>query len=243
MHSREAIAEVTTALESGASDYEIARQTGVPRATVQRWRRQAPPERHGAADRFVRDPIVYPYLLGLYLGDGHVDDHQRGAPALRLTNDSRFPRLIESAAEALAVVFPDAVVRRYVFPRAGKTVIQVRNSAVLAALPQHGRGKKHTRRIALVEWQRALTTAQPGQFLRGLLESDGCRSINRVKAAGKLYEYPRYYFTNYSPDIRELFREHCALLGIRATQSNFKTVSVANRPGVEILDALVGPKS
>jgi hypothetical protein len=34
---------------------------------------------------------------------------------------------------------------------------------------------------------------------------DGCRSINRIKGSGKVYEYPRYEFTNYSADIRHIF--------------------------------------
>lgn len=186
-------------------------------------------------------------MLGLYLGDGHVDHHGR-TPILRITHDRSYPRLTASAMAAMQQVFPDSVVRRYEFPAAGKTVTHVCNESVLVAFPQHGPGKKHERAIALEPWQRELTAAAADQFVRGLLESDGCRSINRVRtrdASGRVvvYEYPRYYFTNYSGDIRALFREHCELLGVRATQSNFKTLSVASRAGVEILDSFVGPKS
>lgn len=243
VHTDKDVEAVTALLDLGLSDYEVARRTGVSRGTVQRWRRDGRPMRRSAGRRFVCDPEAYPYVLGLYLGDGHVDDHRHGSPLLRITNDSRYPRLVESAANALGIVFPDSNVGRYRFPAAGKTVLQVCSPSVLLAFPQHGRGKKHERRIVLEDWQRELTEACPEQFLRGLIESDGCRSINRVKTAGGVYEYPRYYFTNYSADIRELFREHCALLGIRATQSNFKTISVANRKGVAILDSFVGPKS
>jgi hypothetical protein len=38
-------------------------------------------------------------------------------------------------------------------------------------------------------------------FLRGLIHSDGCRVLNRVN--GK--DYPRYFFSQVSDDIRRLF--------------------------------------
>ncbi|MFL5869925.1 MAG: hypothetical protein ACJ75R_02525, partial [Solirubrobacterales bacterium] len=74
------------------------------------------------------------------------------------------------------------------------------------------------------------------------------RCINSVKTrlpSGRLatYEYTRYFFTNYSADIRAIFCEHCDLLGIRWTQSSFKNISIANRPSVAILDGFIGPKS
>ena len=249
LHDAQRIEAVFSRLDRGESDYAIARVTGVSRATVQRWRRFGPPARASSPGRLlVLDADAYPYLLGAYLGDGHVDAHRGRTPSLRVTNDSRYPRLIAQVAEAMATVFPDATVRRYPYPQAGKTVIHVCSASVLLAFPQHGSGRKHERTIALEDWQLALTHAAPGQFVRGLLESDGCRSINRVRTIDcrgveVVYEYPRYYFTNYSSDIRALFKDHCALLGIRATDSNFKTVSVSNRASVEILDALVGPKS
>jgi hypothetical protein len=57
------------------------------------------------------------------------------------------------------------------------------------------------------------------------------------------YAYVRYFFTNYSADIRDIFCEHCDLLGIRWTQSSFKNVSIAHRDSVALLDSFVGPKS
>ena len=57
------------------------------------------------------------------------------------------------------------------------------------------------------------------------------------------YAYPRYFFTNYSADIRRIFCEHCELLGIRWTQSNARNISVSHRDSVALLDEFVGPKS
>lgn len=55
--------------------------------------------------------------------------------------------------------------------------------------PQHGRGAKHTRQIALADWQHDIAIARyPYLLLRGLTQSDGWRGTNRI--AGR-YEYPR----------------------------------------------------
>jgi hypothetical protein len=107
-------------------------------------------------------------------------------------------------------------------------------------------GGKHERPIRLVGWQRELTRAHPKSLLAGLIHSDGSRVVNRFKTklpSGRIasYEYVRYFFTNYSADIRRIFCEHCEQLGIRWTQSSFKNISIANRPSVAILDGFVGP--
>jgi len=83
--------------------------------------------------------------------------------------------------------------------------------------------------------------------LRGLIHSDGCRTINRFRTrlpGGRLaeYAYPRYFFSNLSADIRGLFCESCDALGIRWTQSNHRNISVSNRHSVAALDEFIGPK-
>lgn len=57
------------------------------------------------------------------------------------------------------------------------------------------------------------------------------------------YEYPRYFFSNLSADIRTIFCEHCDRLGIHWTLSNPRNVSVARRESVARLDQIVGPKA
>src|SRR5205823_14631017 len=103
---------------------------------------------------------------------------------------------------------------------------------------QHGPGRKHTRSITLARWQARTVERCPHDFLRGLVHSDGCRVLNRVN--GK--EYPRYFFSQVSDDIRLLFTETCKQLGIAYTRSNWKTVSIARAQSVARLDSFVGPK-
>jgi hypothetical protein len=46
-----------------------------------------------------------------------------------------------------------------------------------------------------------------------------------------------------SSDIRQIFQEHCELLGIRVTQSNPRNLSVSRRDSVAILEQIVGEKT
>jgi hypothetical protein len=54
---------------------------------------------------------------------------------------------------------------------------------------------------------------------------------------------PRYFFSNLSADIRELFCAACDRLGIRCTQSNPRNISVSHRRSIAILEELIGPKA
>ncbi|MCM0674431.1 hypothetical protein NCC78_06980 [Micromonospora phytophila] len=110
-------------------------------------------------------------------------------------------------------------------------------------LPQHGPGKKHKRPILLTDWQKEIVTAHPGDFVRGLFHSDGCRTSNRVTVRGKEYVYPRYMFSNESADIMGLCQWALDLLGIAWRMNRRNSLSVARREAVVALDRHVGPKS
>jgi hypothetical protein len=108
--------------------------------------------------------------------------------------------------------------------------------------PQHGPGRKHTRRIELVPWQEDIVAAHPEPFLRGLIHSDGWRGVNRVHVKGRDYAYPRYQFSNRSDDIRRLFTSTCDRLGIAWRPWTRYHVSVARREAVAQMDRFIGPK-
>lgn len=159
----------------GLSDYEVARRSGLPRSTVQRWRLKPGRQRLDPTWRPERTD-EYAHALGLYLGDGHVVRKSRTG-VLVISFDPRYPCVIERARQCLAAVFEPAVVHRF--------------------------------------------------------------------ASGRIatYEYPRYFFTNLSADIRQIFCDHCDLLAIRWARSNPRNISVPHRDSVALLDGFVGPKS
>ncbi|MFI9543604.1 helix-turn-helix domain-containing protein [Streptomyces sp. NPDC052016] len=248
-----------TLLRNGASNAEVARHLNVPSGTVGYWKhvdRAKRGECPGAHDpqcprcdgRELAES-AYGYLLGLYLGDGHIS-HYSGhrVPSLMITCTASWPGLMDDCEQAMRAVFPDNSVCRV--RRTGCSNIKVYSKHLPCLFPQHGPGKKHERPIVLEAWQRAVVDAHPWEFVRGLIHSDGCRLTNwttRVVAGErKRYEYPRYFFTNVSEDIRRLYTDTLDKLGVAWTHctryGNPYNISVAKKASVALLDAHVGPK-
>ena len=239
-------------IEAGCGDSEIARITGIPRRTVSAWRhgRGTAYHRRLARARPSWRPTQrdqYSYLLGLYLGDGCIQEARGTCFTIVITLDASYPGIVEHAAAAIAACFPGTSVRRFARIEGSVTAVCCSDPALRFAFPQHGAGRKHMRPIELEPWQCEITNAFPRELLRGLIHSDGCRTINRFKAtlpSGRVaaYEYPRYFFSNLSDDIRRIFCEHCELLGIRWTQSNRRNISISHRKSVALMDEFIGPK-
>lgn len=193
------------------------------------------------------DPWSYSYLLGMYLGDGCVSATHRTFQ-LVIACDAAYPAIIEDCWTAMTLTLLPRRVGCNPH-RASRSVRVVASSPRWPeAFPQHRPGRKHDRKIELVPWQREIVDRFPREFLRGLLHSDGCRTINRFTTklpSGRVaeYAYPRWFFSNRSADIRGLFCEYCERLGIRWTQSNPRNISVSHRRSVALLDSFVPAKS
>jgi hypothetical protein len=185
---------------------------------------------------------AYAYLLGIYLGDGCLTAHKRGVFRLEIALDGVYPGIVAECEAATSLVMPSN--RVMVKPRAGDRAVDVTaySKHWRCLFPQHGPRHKHHRRIELVDWQRAIADRYPHRLLRGLIHSDGCRVINKVKHPKKAYSYPRYQFSNRSADIRAIFSECCDKLGIEWRQMNRHNISVARAESVARLDQFVGPK-
>jgi len=111
-----------------------------------------------------------------------------------------------------------------------------------AIFPQHGPGRKHERVIELLDWQAEIVRESPEALLRGLIHTDGCRSLNTVKSAKRTYSYSRYLFSNRSEQILMLFAQACDHIGVHWTRMNDHVISVARRGDVAKLDTFIGPK-
>src|SRR3954462_815018 len=171
-------------------------------------------------------PSTYASALGLYLGDGCLYVPARGSPLLQIRLDRSHPELITEARRAIACLLPESSrVHVYEDRRCFSSCVQASYQHWLEVFPQHGAGRKHNRPIVLGPWQGGFLEGAPQPSPRGLIHSDGCRTVNRFKTklpSGRTaeYAYPRYFFSNRSADIRGLFCEYCERLGIRWTQSN-----------------------
>lgn len=252
MYDRKIVDRALSLSRQGIADRDVAQMCGVSVGAVRHWRygsRRADEalERRRECPRCGERPlddVAYAYLLGLYLGDGHIAHHRREVLRLTIACCDEWPGLIDLAADTVAAVMPGSSVGR--LRSNGCTLVNSYSKHWACLLPQHGRGMKHTRPIALEEWQEKIVTVSAEPFVRGLIHSDGCRSTNRVRRPGadgdRWYEYPRYFFTNASDDIRGLLTDALDRLGIEWKQSNRRVISIAKREAVLRLDEFIGPK-
>ncbi|MGW6742963.1 helix-turn-helix domain-containing protein [Streptomyces sp. NPDC055025] len=253
--------EALALLRRGMTNRVVAERLNVPRGTIGWWRHQdrrkrgeqVPPRLSllcPICDGRPLDRAAYAYLLGLYLGDGHISHYvKHKVPSLMLTLDDAWPGLQDAAEAALRAVFPHNATWR--LRRKGCHNIKVCSKHLPCLFPQHGPGKKHERKIELAAWQQAIVQEQPWDFIRGLIHSDGCRITNWTeKVIGgerKRYEYPRYFFSNASADILRLFTDALDLVGVEWKSTNQRTrlaknISVAKRASVALMDAHIGAK-
>lgn len=232
----------------GLSVAEISRRLGLRYRTVSGWCSRTMPTDDGLAHRCPRcrtppeapaDPAAYAYLLGLYLGDGHLALTAR-VPVLRIACADAYPDIMDACERVMLAVLARRVSR---VKAVGCTAVQSVAKHWPCLLPQAGAGRKHERPIVLEPWQRELVAALPGPFVRGLFHSDGCRVTNRVTVGGKAYEYPRYLFANESADILGLCGWALDLLGVSWRLNRRNSLSVARRDAVALLDRHVGPKT
>jgi Homeodomain-like domain-containing protein len=227
---------------------DIYRRLGLSRNTVASWLYHPPGAAADVCDercpfcdrppRAVDDPAAYAYLLGQYLGDGHLLT-TRCVPLLTVACDLRYPGLIHEITSAM-----QACGAKTVGYQEQTGCIRVRSfwQHWPCLIPQHGPGKKHDRPIRLHGWQQDVVAKHPERFLRGLFHSDGCRFINRVHRAGRTYSYARYMFVNQSGDIMRLCQESLDRLEISWRMARPDSLSVARREAVAELDRRVGPK-
>ncbi|MFC3998566.1 transcriptional regulator [Nocardiopsis sediminis] len=236
---------------------EVSRRTRINRSALREWARNRDlvDKYEGPGDCVRCHPLpglphpegAYSYLLGLYLGDGYISyvgDRKKRVWAMRIACADAWPGLISECVDALKSLRPGHPV--HVTNRIGCKDVSAQWKHWPCYFPQHGPGRKHTRRIELAPWQDDITHRHPRSLLRGLFHSDGCRFTNPVrrKIAGEWrhYEYPRYFFTNESQDILGICTRHLDQLGIEWKMTRRNNVSVAQRASVALLDEFIGPK-
>jgi hypothetical protein len=237
-----------TLVAEGRSLNAVSQATGISRAALRDWRTHGIAPARTSAEPLRTDGPAYPYLLGLYLSDGCLSLQRRGVYALRIACANDWPGLADACEAAIRAVRPNGSVCRV--PQQGCAQITSHSKQWPIIFPQHGPGRKHERTIALEPWQQEIVDEYPWEFIRGLIHSDGCRIINwttRVVAGvPKRYEYPRYFFTNTSADIRRLYTDTLDAVGVEWTETRksgaARNISVARRAAVALMDLRVGPK-
>ncbi|MFF7243767.1 helix-turn-helix domain-containing protein [Embleya sp. NPDC008237] len=253
MHDPDLRRQAITLLQAGISNADVARRLRIPPGTVGSWlhkerfrrgdlpgRQRAPCFRCLGLDV---DREAYAYLLGLYLGDGHIVAHPR-AYSLSISCANAWPGLMQGCADAITRVLPGSA-SNFV-SRQGCTDVKRYSQHWPCLFPQHSPGRKHERSIVLESWQQDIVRAEPWALVRGLIHSDGCRITNRttrmVAGERRRYEYPRYLFTNESMDIMRILTTTLDELGVEWKFARRNNLSVARRASVALMDRHIGPK-
>jgi hypothetical protein len=236
-------------IAAGLNDCAIARHTGIPRTTVRDWRRGLQVRSRGlctsectALDFSGLSARAYSYVLGLYLGDGCISRCREvwrlEVWRLRVTLDAKYPGIIDRCRAAIDLLMPGqraATLRR----TDGCVEVLLYSKHWPCLFPQHGPGKKHLRSIRLERWQKVLVKQATEEFIRGLIDSDGCRVVANDRGVKSV----RYHFSNRSDDIRALFCAALDDLGIPWTRPSRYQVAVYRKAAVARLDEFVGPKA
>jgi len=171
----------------------------------------------------------------MYLGDGYIA-HLKDQFILRVYLNRKQRNVIERVRAAIETILPGVRVNYVERREYSVTVVTCYSRSWPSIFPQHGPGRKHTRSIQLAPWQEQIVRECPADFLRGLLESDGCRHRRIVRGRN----YPAYSFTNHSEDILRLFAWVCGLIPVGCRHNSRWNMSIARRPDVRRLDALFG---
>jgi hypothetical protein len=171
----------------------------------------------------------------MYLGDGCISRAGR-VWHLRVTLDKKYPLLIARCREAIDMLMPGQ--RAGLVKRVDCVDVSHYSKHWPCLFPQHGPGKKHTRRLALESWQQALVDKETEEFVLGLIHSDGCRVVANDRGVLSI----RYHFSNMSEDIIGLFTAALDALDIPWTRSSKKIVSIYRKAATARLDTFVGPK-
>ncbi|MEU5429332.1 helix-turn-helix domain-containing protein [Streptomyces olivoreticuli] len=259
MYDIETRQRALTLLRNGSKNADVARALNIPLGTVSYWlhmdraKRGECPGAHSPkcprCDGRELDEAAYSYLLGLYLGDGHIIQYSgHRVPSLMITCADDWPGLMDDCEKAMRAVLPDNSVCRV--RSKGCHNVKIYSKHLWCLFPQHGPGKKHERLIELEPWQQEIVDAHPWEFIRGLIHSDGCRITNwttrLVGGVRKRYEYPRYMFANKSDDIRKLYCDTLTAVGVEwsvlARDGAPFNISVARKASVALMDAHIGPK-
>lgn len=255
MYPKETIEYARELKENGLNLSQISRELGVSRSALMEWfsenKRYVRKNEQRADDDFftlfngsTTFRAAYYYLLGQYLGDGHISKNSRTLK-LRIFATSKYTDIINEIRNAMLIVFPNNKV--YLANKAGCKSVTINSNSMNIAFPQHGAGKKHTRKMELSEWQMKYFHENAKFLARGLFHSDGSYYYNRNNGG-----YWYYNFTNCSLDIHRIYQECLKCCDVSFTFNSKKVaencsdawVTVMSRKSeVEKAYAFLGTKS
>jgi hypothetical protein len=236
---------------NGDNKLKISKETGIPYSILKKWvSSKNIKEAYSPITNFKKylnnkiKQKAYSFILAVYLGDGYISTYKTfRAPKLCFSNDKKYIKNTQEWVEKLQILFPDNKVNIYPKRNGNCYMIQVYSKKILDLFPQHGIGKKHTRKIRLKTWQNNIVKKYPEEFIRGCIQSDGSIYEQTIKN----YKYKNYCFVNKSKDITMLFILALSLKGINKSLYYNKArqlfvIQNFNKDQIKILNKIIPSK-
>lgn len=221
-------------LSEGVSQRQIARDLGIDHGTVAYWIRNAFSTGSRNPSTSSNNELIqlcnnnspqYAYILGCYLGDGHISKLPR-TYRLRIYNDVKYPEIIKDQISSLKKLFTTNKIMARKQLHANCVEVVTHNKNLARLFPQHGDGKKHSRDVTLTDWQWKIVNLEPECFIKGLIDSDGSHILHQQIIKGVIYKRYKYQFTNKSSDIISMYLKVMEMLGISAKPTTKKCGTV-----------------
>ena len=149
------------------------------------------------------------YVIGIALGDGNLSNPNGRAVRLRITCDTKYPKIGEDMQSALRIIFPKNKVST-AFVKPGTSFnISVYSNKLRDLMPWRvGMGTKADQNAHVPDWilnDREFSI----EFLRGLIQTDGSIYTDRG--------YKMINFTNYTVMLVRYVQQMLTMLGFRST--------------------------
>lgn len=141
----------------------------------------------------------YAYLFGCYLSNGYINLHNAkyNIFKIRIYQNSLYNNLIEEHKQALSLLCNNAVYK-YVNEETNLAEVGCYSQNIDKFFPNYQSGPKHLQPLVLTEWQLEILDRYGIAFIRGMMQTDGSRSVTGNN-------FIRYNYTNCSKDIISLF--------------------------------------
>jgi len=244
MRTKKEYLKVIQLKKSGLNNSQISKLLEIPRTTINSWIKSKPNFEKNNNDDFNPEKYIvenklentYSYILGLYLGDGYINKMKR-TYRLRIFNTKEYEQLNNHIKRQLQILFPNNKIG-FVDFKSYLSIHVYSNKLIPHLFPQNGIGRKHTRNIKLVDWQKRIISHK--HLLMGLFHSDGTFYYRK----NKKNIYPAYGFRNESDDIHEIFQNCCRNLNISYTFSiKRKNTNIYKNNDVIKLKEIIGTKT
>lgn len=247
-YTKEQKLEAKKLRENGENWLTISKKLNIPRGTIKYWfdggeikfNKQLKKEFNlktflEEIENDERKKRAYSYILGLYLGDGHITKTaKKDIYRLRIFLHDRYKNLNEYALRNLQEILVENKCTIFSSKDCALDIISVYKKNIKEIFPQHGEGLKHKRKIKLEKWQKEII--DPLCFIQGLFHSDG----SYVQGKNVFYQ-----FTNMSTDIKKMYLYYCKKIGVQTSSTDFnkKNIYIYKKNFVKYLEEKIGTKT